>query len=298
MPSSSKHRRSNRQFRYGAKPTWEIVLDATLSFDRPASAVEISDLITSAIPDFAKANVFPDLSVLSVNSPSRGNYGVNRAPRRSDSGNSYDRLIRIGHGKGVLYTQYDPHIHGVWELVNVGDKVLRPRFAGGADQAEVREALEVETARGMFDVSEDARRRTVGAIVQRDGQPAFRQALLLAYGGRCAISGCAVAELLEAAHIVPYRGAHTNVVANGLLLRADWHKLFDLHLFCIDPETLRIRLGPDLKRSDYRLFEGRTLRRPERSTQTPYREALELHGQRCGWIHAGPNGAPLDEDDA
>ncbi|WP_074169491.1 HNH endonuclease signature motif containing protein [Caballeronia hypogeia] len=32
-------------------------------------------------------------------------------------------------------------------------------------------------------------------------------------------------------------GAHTNDVTNGLLLRADLHKLFDLHMFRIDPQT-------------------------------------------------------------
>lgn len=65
-------------------------------------------------------------------------------------------------------------------------------------------------------------------MVLREGQPAFRGALILAYAGECAITGCAVTDLLDAAHIARYSGPKSNVTANGLLLRTDIHKLFDL----------------------------------------------------------------------
>ena len=55
----------------------------------------------------------------------------------------------------------------------------------------------------------------------------FRDALIGAYAGRCAITGCSVLDILEAAHITPYLGPDTNHVTNGLLLRADLHTLFD-----------------------------------------------------------------------
>src|SRR5205823_2979542 len=74
---------------------------------------------------------------------------------------------------------------------------------------------------------EDGRRRIQAS---RQGQFAFRAALIEAYGGRCAMTGCDILEVLEAAHIVPYRGPSTNAVSNGLLLRADIHTLFDLGL--------------------------------------------------------------------
>jgi hypothetical protein len=44
------------------------------------------------------------------------------------------------------------------------------------------------------------------AICVRRGRPAFRAALLAAYGGRCAITDCDVEDVLEAAHISPYSG--------------------------------------------------------------------------------------------
>ena len=283
-----------RQYRYGDRPTWELVFDAVRAFGRPATPAEVGDSIVSLIPSFARANLAPDLSVLSVNCNSRGNHGVNRKPRRTDEGNPYDRLIRIGRGRGVLFDVYKPRAHGVWALVHVGEKVLRPRFIGGADGFELESARDAATAAGMFDPTEDARRRIMAAIVQRDGQPAFRKALLAAYQGACAISGCSVEALLEAAHVVPYRGTHTNMVGNGLLLRADLHKMFDLHMFFIDPSTRKVRLSGMLRRSEYAYLEGVALRQPVDPSMAVLDEVLEHHKGRCGWMHAGPDGAPLD----
>jgi hypothetical protein len=82
---------------------------------------------------------------------------------------------------------------------------------------------------------EDGRRKIERLVVLRQGQKAFREALLSAYQGRCAISGCDVEQVLEAAHIMPYLGEHTNFVTNGLLLRADLHTLFDLGIIRIKP---------------------------------------------------------------
>ncbi len=284
-----------RRYRYGERPTWEIVLDAVRAFERPVSTAEIGNRITSEIPDFALSNIGPDLSVLSVNCFSRGNHVVNGTPRRTDTGNTYDRLIRIGRGRGVHFDVYDPKVHGVWALVDVGDKVLRPQFQSVADRAELEDAREAIAAKGLFDPSVDARRRIMAAIVQREGQPAFRQALIEAYGGVCAISGCTVEALLEAAHIVPYSGPHTNVVENGLLLRADWHKMFDLHLFRIDPSTRTIHLSDVLKCSEYACFDGVKLRQPVDPSKVALSEALKHHEERCGWMNAGADGAPLDD---
>ena len=55
----------------------------------------------------------------------------------------------------------------------------------------------------------------IASIVRRRGQPEFRRALIEAYSGRCAISGCDAVDALEACHIVPYGGSQTNRVSNG-----------------------------------------------------------------------------------
>ncbi len=86
----------------------------------------------------------------------------------------------------------------------------------------------------------DARLRVYRQIVARRGQSAFRGALLEAYQGRCAITGCDAVFALEGAHLRPYRGPDTNVVTNGLLLRADIHTLLDLQLLAPDPRSRSI----------------------------------------------------------
>jgi hypothetical protein len=286
---------TGRRYRYGDSPTWEVVLEAVHGLGRPVSLKEVGDRIVSEIPDFARGNLGPDLSVLSVNCFSRGNHAVNRAPRRTNTGNVYDKLIRLGKGRGVRFAMYDPSVHGVWALVDVGDENLRPRFLGAADGVELEQARRAATVEGMFDPSEDARRRIMAAIVQREGQPAFRKALLATYGGACAISGCRVEALLDAAHIVPYRGAQTNLVGNGLLLRADLHKMFDLHLFRIDPKARTVHLSEVLKTSEYACFEGVALREPRDQSKAALTDALKHHEERCGWMNATPHGAPLDD---
>lgn len=61
----------------------------------------------------------------------------------------------------------------------------------------------------------------------RIGQGAFRVLITDAYSRRCSISGEKTLPVLEAAHIKPYSQSGPNKTENGLLLRADLHKLFD-----------------------------------------------------------------------
>lgn len=119
----------------------------------------------------------------------------------------------------------------------------------------------------------DARKRIAASIVLRRGQPAFRQNLLKHYHGRCAISGCSVEAALEACHIVPFKGARTDDPSNGLLLRADLHALFDLHLITVKTKTMTVMLAPELKTSDYAEWEGRRLSYPT----APSKNALDIH---------------------
>lgn len=106
----------------------------------------------------------------------------------------------------------------------------------------------------------DERERAVRAIRIRRGQAAFRAELLIAYSRRCAITGCAVEDVLEAAHIHPYSGRLTNHVSNGLLLRADLHTLFDCWLIAIEPTSRTVIIADSLNGSSYAKLAGRKLR--------------------------------------
>jgi predicted restriction endonuclease len=97
-----------------------------------------------------------------------------------------------------------------------------------------------------------------------------------AYEGKCAVTGCAIEPLLEAAHIHPYLGPHTNHVTNGLLLRADIHTLFDLGLLAVDAEH-RVVGAEILLGSEYAAMIGQRLWLPSREADRPSSKALEWH---------------------
>lgn len=129
---------------------------------------------------------------------------------------------------------------------------------------------------GYFSPStlEDERERRVTEIVERRGQADFRDKLIAAYEGRCAVTGSNAVAALEAAHIVPYCGPKSNHVSNGILLRCDIHTLFDLYLVEIDPHDLAITLGPALRDTTYNDLQGKRLFVPSDSTSHPSHEAL------------------------
>ena len=120
------------------------------------------------------------------------------------------------------------------------------------------------------------------SIAQRRGQKAFRDTLIVAYEGRCAVTECSISDVLEAAHIHPYRGPETNKVGNGLLLRTDVHTLFDCGLLAVDHEKMTLLVAPQLRDSEYGAFHGRKLRTPRDPRQWPSKDALNLHRVSVG----------------
>ncbi len=125
--------------------------------------------------------------------------------------------------------------------------------------------------------SEEAgRRRVLAEVTRRQGQPAFRRALLEAYGGACCVTGVADLSVVETAHIRQYDGPATNIVRNGLPLRADLHTLFDRGLIAIDDEY-RVIVSPELNHDGYRGLHGRQISLPPNPVAHPALEALAAH---------------------
>lgn len=121
----------------------------------------------------------------------------------------------------------------------------------------------------------DARLRIYRQIVARQGQSAFRAALMAGDGGRCAITGCDATGVLEAAHLRPYRGPDSNVVTNGLLLRSDVHTLLDLRLLALDPTAREVVLSKLLAGTQYESLSGRRVADPAEGWQRPSQDALD-----------------------
>jgi predicted restriction endonuclease len=96
-------------------------------------------------------------------------------------------------------------------------------------------------------------------IEQRQGQAEFRQALMVAYNYKCAVTGCEVRDTLQAAHIVPVSNSGQHRLQNGLLLRADIHNLFDRGLLTIDNQ-FKVHLHSSIRSSlTYKALHGKKL---------------------------------------
>jgi putative restriction endonuclease len=126
----------------------------------------------------------------------------------------------------------------------------------------------------------EARRRILRKVVARRGQSTFREALIGAYSGRCAVTGCDVISVLEAAHLRPYRGPNSNTLLNGLLLRADIHTLVDLSLLAFDPDQRTVVISPLVQGSHYEYLSDVHLAEPKNRSQRPSRDALDSLWQR------------------
>lgn len=124
---------------------------------------------------------------------------------------------------------------------------------------------------------QDRRETKVQVSVVRTGQRDFRDEVFSRYGGRCCVTGCTIARLLEAAHIISHRGSQTDHAENGLLLRVDLHRLYDDHLITIEPATLTLIVSEAIADTTYRSLHSTPM---FRLTPKPRRLYLEDHYRR------------------
>jgi len=118
----------------------------------------------------------------------------------------------------------------------------------------------------------------------RLGQGAFRVLVTDAYERRCAVTGEKTLPVLEAAHIKPYAENGPHRVSNGILLRSDLHKLFDLGYLTVTPDLL-LHVSPRLKADwqngrEYYVHDGEPLRfHPTDAASRPSPEFLKWHNE-------------------
>jgi len=118
----------------------------------------------------------------------------------------------------------------------------------------------------------------------RLGQGAFRAVVTSAYRGTCAVSGDHTLPALEASHIRPITQGGPHEIGNGLLLRADIHRLFDQHLVTVTPDH-EFLVSPRLREefangAIYYALQERELTLPTNDAFRPRREYLEEHRDR------------------
>jgi putative restriction endonuclease len=164
-------------------------------------------------------------------------------------------------------------------------KAMVPAFISGWDAA----ALKARVAFGMPEQDVLAppdsaleRRYALRAVKQRLHQASFREAVISAYDGRCALSGLPEPLLLDAAHIVEDKHEKLGqpVVPNGIPLSKIHHAAFDAHLIGIDPDYRLHVSGRLLAHHDGPMLEalkalnGQNIHLPSRTKDRPDRDRL------------------------
>jgi len=132
------------------------------------------------------------------------------------------------------------------------------------------------------------RRYALRAVKQRLHQASFREAVITAYNGRCAVSGLHEPVLLDAAHIIEDKHGKLGqpVVPNGIPLSKIHHAAFDAYLIGIDADyrvhvskhLLGQKDGPMLEA--LKRVDGVAIRLPGRTKDYPDRDRLALRFER------------------
>ncbi|GBF33673.1 restriction endonuclease [Desulfocucumis palustris] len=121
-------------------------------------------------------------------------------------------------------------------------------------------------------------------IRPRIGQGAFKVLITDAYQRRCAITGEKTLPVLEAAHIKPYGHNGPHSINNGLLLRRDFHTLFDRGYITVD-KNFRVEVSHRIKEDfgngkEYYTHHGsKLIILPERKDQLPDAQYLKWHNE-------------------
>ena len=248
------------------------------------TAAEIGAWLQANFPNDTIGDLRANLEHLTVNSTSRPHFDKSRKNWRSNTGHPRDRLFKspvLGTTNRVRFDPFKPAIHGHVDLQKNSEGKWEAVSITMTEQASVEAEAESQAFVQLppLDSDHDARVWAMRAVAQRRGQSIFRGQLLEAYRNRCAITGSTADAVLEAAHILPYRGEHTNRVDNGLLLRADIHTLFDLGLVWV-ADDMRIAIAPSLRGTEYQEMDGRKLGLPELPAHHPNAAHLRAHADR------------------
>jgi hypothetical protein len=80
-------------------------------------------------------------------------------------------------------------------------------------------------------------------------QNEFRRTLLRVYNSTCPVTKCCIPSVLEACHLIPFSEGGTFKPSNGILLRADIHRLLEKRLLWFD-NTYTLYFAPEIRCND------------------------------------------------
>lgn len=152
-------------------------------------------------------------------------------------------------------------------------------------QSKDRKLLESMGYKDIIGVSEEQALYGAEYLTHsRLGQGAFRILVTEAYERRCAITGERTLPVLESAHIKPYAKSGPNNTSNGILLRSDLHKLFDLGYMTVT-EDYHVEVSRKIKqeyengREYYALHGNKLVNLPSNPLDLPSRQYIEWHNK-------------------
>ena len=140
-----------------------------------------------------------------------------------------------------------------------------------------------------FDINKEGEDK-VSQTKIRKGQDYFRRMILANYGGRCALTGIDIPQLLLASHIIPWSDkSHKKDrlnPCNGICLSALYDKAFDQGLITISPDNYSIILSSALHENETKEYydkhfgciEGHKLMLP--TDYLPNRDFLAYHQKK------------------
>ena len=92
------------------------------------------------------------------------------------------------------------------------------------------------------------RRKRLAAITERPNQTKFRRLILDNFNSRCLLTGESTVEALDACHIISVRDGGMDSIDNGLCMRTDLHRLYDVGKLRIG-ESGTVDVSPDMSSS-------------------------------------------------
>jgi putative restriction endonuclease len=205
-----------------------------------------------------------------------GDEAVDYAFMGQDAAAAENRWLREAMQNGVPIIYFLGTSPGIY-------RALIPSFVVGWDAASLKARIAF-SAEEQLSVPESAaeRRYALRQVKQRLHQATFREAVITAYRGRCALSGLREPLLLDAAHIIEDQHEQLGqpVVQNGIPLAKTHHAAFDAHLIGIDADfrihvsrrILEQKDGPTLEALK-RLHTNR-IHLPSRGKDMPDRDRL------------------------
>jgi putative restriction endonuclease len=144
-------------------------------------------------------------------------------------------------------------------------------------------AMAGEAVAGLDEAAEGPRHGAPRVVLPRLGQGTFRIAVTQAYERACAVTHEHSLPVLEAAHIKSWGEGGPHRVSNGLLLRADVHRLFDAGYVTVTPD-LHFEVSPRLKEEFengkvYYAAHGQVIAAPRSEVDRPDPECLRWHNE-------------------